>query len=139
MKTINLFNKELSFYNEELYKAAKLAIEIGYKVHTFNPSGYYIRQIFVDNGKTFGSVSESYSGVSYSTCHKSGYGSGNGTGFGLSDSPEMATKEGIESVFMFAPNWARNTNKIKKESWKEYLSRSSIFKYEEITPNMLRS
>lgn len=139
MKTIKLFDKELKFYNEELYNAAKMAIGMGYKVHTFNPSGFYIRQIFIDNGKTFGSVSEYYSGVRYSTCHKSELGSGNGTGFGLSEEPMNATKDGINSVFMFAPRWATNTNRIKKETWDEHISRpiNQILTYGEITLNHL--
>jgi hypothetical protein len=134
MKTINLFDRELTFKNEELYKAAKLALSLGYKVHTFNPSGKYICQIFVDNGVTFGSISEHYSGVRYSTCHKSKHGSGNGTGFGLTEEIAFASKEGIESCFIFAPYWASNTGKIKKQSWEEYQREpiTQILTYSEI-------
>lgn len=99
---------------------------MGYKVHTFNPSGRYIRQIFIDNGKTFGSISERCSGVSYSTCHKSEPGSGNGTGFGLTSEPMLASEEWIDKCFIFAPNWATNTDKIKKQTWEEHMSELSL-------------
>jgi len=136
MKTINLFNKELEFKNDELLKAVELAISLGYKVHTFNPSGYYISQVFIDNGQTFGSVNEHFSGVQYSTCHKSEYGSGNGTGFGLNGFDiQVASKEGLESCFSFAPHWASNTSKIRKQTWEEHISEpiSKILTYAEIT------
>ena len=133
-KKISLFGKELSFYNDELFNAAKLAIEMGYKVHTFKPSGFYIKQIFIDNGITFGSVSEYYSGVSYHTCHKSVLGSGNGTGFGLTKEPMLAKKEMSNRVLLFAPDWATNTHLIKKETWEEHIKRpiNSILEYAEI-------
>ena len=133
---INLFNRELTFENEELHKAAKLALQMGYKVHTFSPSGSKIRPIFIDNGQTFGSVSEHFSGVRYSTCHKSEYGSGHGTGFGLNGFDiQTASEEGLESCFIFAPHWASNTSKIKKQSWKEYQGEkiTQILTYGEIT------
>ena len=131
---VNLFDRELSFYNEELATAAKMAIEMGYKVYTFNPSGGFIKQIFVDNGKTFGSISEYYSGVSYSTCHKSERGSGNGTGFGLTSEPMLASRKWIDKVFIFAPQWAKNTNRIKKQTWEQhqYEPITQILKYEQI-------
>ena len=131
MKTIVLFDRELTFENDELYKAAKLAQSLGYKVHTFNPSGTKICQIFVDNGTIFGSISEHYGGVQYSTCHKSQRGSGNGSGFGLNGNDIMtATKQGIESCFIFAPHWASRAM-IKKQSWEEYQSEpiTKILKY----------
>lgn len=133
-KKNSIFGRELYFYNNELYKAAKLAIDMGYKVHTFNPSGFYISQIFVDNGITFGSISECYSGVKHSTCHKSEHGSGNGTGFGLSSDPMLVSKDLINECFIFAPLWAKSTDRIKKESWQEYISRpiNQILKYAEI-------
>ena len=131
-KKVRLFDKDLHFYNDELYDVAKLAVKMGYKIHTFNPSGFYIKQIFVDNGNTFGSISENYSGVSYSTCHKSERGSGNGTGFGLTSEPMLASEEWINKCFIFAPIWATNTDKIKKERWEDHLKKETILKYEEI-------
>lgn len=107
MMKLTIFNKDVSFKNEELEKAAKLAVKMGYKVHTFNPSGFYINQIFIDNGKTFGSMSGCYSGVSASTCHKSERGSGNGSGFGVVSEPSIANEWLINQCFIFAPNWAK--------------------------------
>lgn len=136
MKTqrkINLFGRELEFYNDELLKVAKMALNMGYKVHTFNPSGRYINQIFVDNGKTFGSISQCYSGVSYSTCHKSINGSGNGSGFVIHPDPMLANEELINDCFITVPNWAENElNKIKKQTWEEYLGGERILNYSEI-------
>ena len=137
MRKISIFNKELTFYNDELLKACQLAIELGYKVHTFNPSGKYISQVFIDNGTTFGSVSEYYSGVSYSTCHISKNGSGNGSGFGITSDPMNATKEGVNSVFISYPDWCRNVGGIEKQTWKEYLGRETILTYGEIKPEQL--
>ena len=135
MKTenkIELFDKELFFYNDELFKAAKLAISMGYKVHTFKPSGIYIHQIFVDNGKTFGSISEYFSGVRHSTCHKGDFGSNQGSGFGFGDDPLLVDKDIVNECLMYAPKWANNERGFKKETWTEYLKRCTILKYEEI-------
>lgn len=139
MKTINLFDRELKFSNAELYKCVELAIEMGLKVHTFKPSGDTINQIFVDNGITFGSISGFYSGVQYSTCHKSKRGSNCGTGFGVSGYSldiETATKKGVESCFMFVPNWVcyRDGINIEKETFEQHISTpiGKILKYSEI-------
>ena len=132
MKTIDLFDKELKFANEELLKVVALAQKAGYKVHTFRPSGSVISQIFIDNGRTFGSSSASFGGVTYSTCHKSERGSGNGSGFVMSENCESANIKGIESCFCFAPNWATRTNTIKKQTWEQYLSEEKILTYAEL-------
>lgn len=133
---ITLFNRELTFRNEELFKAAKMAIDMGFKVHTFNPSRCYIEQIFIDNGDTFGSISAKYTGLSYSTCHKAVRNSGNGSGFGLTklSSIEIANEERIKDVFIFAPYWASNRHTIIKEKWEDHIKEpiNRILHYSEI-------
>jgi hypothetical protein len=134
MKSFIFNEKVYTFENEELEKAYLIAKENGFLVHTFIPSGYKISQIFVDNGETFGSISASYGGLSYSTCHKSTRNSGNGSGFGIDGSImpcESASIEKIKQVFMFAPNWAKNLHTIKKETWQEHISHpiSKILSY----------
>ncbi len=133
--TITLFNKKLTFDNEQLYNCAKIAIEKGYKVHTFNPSGFVISQIFIDNGRTFGSISANYSGIRYSTCHKATKGIGTGFGF-IQNECSCADIDKIEKILSLCPSWVSPSDKARviKQSWVEYQSEpiTQILKYSEI-------
>lgn len=128
-----LLNKKLYKYsNETLKDVHTLAIKKGYKVYSYEQRGNTISQIFISNGVTFGTVHEAFGGVTYSTCHKSERNSGNGTGFGMSDDCCTCNEDDLETIFAFAPRWAKNTNKIKKQTWEQYTERETILKYGEL-------
>ena len=133
---ISLFGKNLKFANEELYKCVEIAINCGYKVHTFCPSGYVISQIFIDNGITFGSISANYSGVQHSTRHKPVKEIGTGFGFGNIE-VLPASEKVVNDVLLFCPTWVSpaDRRKVIKQSWEEYQKSpiAKILKYAEIT------
>lgn len=135
MKTIQLFDRELKFDNESLYMCAELAINKGYRVHTFNPSGNVISQIFIDNGKTFGSIQSNYGCVQYSTCHKATKGIGTGFGF-YQNECSCADIEKIEKTLSLCPSWVAPSDRCRvvKQTWEQHQSEpiTQILKYAEI-------
>ena len=121
----------------DLQKAVELAKKKGYKVYTFESSSRYIEQVFFENlAGEVGTASTYYSGVKFSTIHKSKNGSGNGTGFGqLVKGQEFDSPEDIDICFITYPYWLRGNKAevYKYISFADYLEKGlKILKYYEL-------
>lgn len=124
-----------TFRNESLQAVATIAKNEGCKIYTFESSSIFIDQIFIENqAGQVGSASRYFSGVQFSTCHKSKNGSGNGSGFGsLVDGEEFNAPENYKVCFMVAPRWARSSDLYKYTSFEDYLNKGlKILKYYEL-------
>ena len=119
------------YYNTELGKVVSLAKDMGLKVWTFDSSGK-IRQVFFDDGKTFGSASVDFSLLTYSTCHRAN--GACGTGFRLHEGVKEAREEYILETFCNCPGWAYNQyhKYVIKESFAEHIKRDKILTWYEL-------
>lgn len=126
MKTIK--NKKVIFKTSELKKTVDLLLANNFKVylkeysHSLKDKTSYVIYTKEDN---IAYLQSEYSGVKYSTMHKSKRGSNFGTGFGLCESPFInLTVKDLEEGFILAPKWARgDISKISKyKGLEDYLS-----------------
>ena len=143
MKTLSIDpkNNELKreFKNSELEKVVEIAKNKGYKVFTFrgsNPSKYISQVFFEDLNGRIGTCQSYYSGIQFSTVHKSKNGSGNGTGFGgLVKNEEFNQPENIDICFISYPYWMNGNGSsiYKYTSFQDYLNKGlGILTYYEI-------
>lgn len=122
---------EKKFENKELEKAVKMAKEMGLRVWTSHNFNNTISYVFFDNGKTYGYCEASFGGVTYSTCHKSKYGSGCGTGFRMYSDTSTANKEDIQRTLEHAPGWAwHKAENIKKITFEAHAKEVKLKYYE---------
>ena len=124
--------------NASLQEVVKIAKSKGYKVYTFESQSKYIKQIFIENKDgIFGSCSSYYSGIQFSTQHKSERGGGNGCGFAsLIKGEEFNSPKDLDICFITYPYWLNNhkSNVYKYKSFKDYTETpiGSILKYYEL-------
>jgi len=113
--------KERNYENQELKNAVDAAKRKGYKVYTFESTGN-ISQIFVEcPEKGIGSISAYYSGIQFSTMHKS---VNNGSGFGsLISEQEFNNIEDIDIIFIYRPYWSDANNLYKYKSMQDYINK----------------
>ena len=128
-------NRELR--NEDLKEVVKIAKFKGYNVYTFESSSKYIEQVFIEDlkGGRVGSASAYYSGVRFSTIHKSKNGSGNGTGFGeLIKGEDFNNPADLDICFTSVPYWGgvKGSNIVKYTSFEDYLKINTILNYYKI-------
>lgn len=126
----------MEYENKELERVVEIAKANQYRVYAFQHDKP-ISQVFITNGRSIGTVSASYGGVSYSTVHKPDMNIG--TGFGLSGDAldcDYASIDKIRScVHSVRPYWAtgeRYANVHKWESWDKYQQKEKILKYFEV-------
>jgi hypothetical protein len=126
----------MEFRNETLEEVVKLAKKKGYKVYTFESSNNkYINQIFIEHTDgRIGSCSEFFSGVKFTTMHKTKYRSGLGTGFGqLIREQEFNNPEDLDICFITYPYWYHEKQQVEKyKSFEEYKQQNTILKYYEL-------
>ena len=115
-----------NYENELLEKAVNLAKEMGLTVWTFEATGT-IKQVFFDNGKVYGTVSDKFGFLSYATCHKAN--SISGTGLQIEETCEVS-KDCINKTLLFCPNFtgSKYSNSIVKQTFEKHI-KNSILKY----------
>lgn len=123
--------------NVDLKEVVTIAKSKGYNVYTFESSSKYIEQIFIEDleGGRVGSASAYYSGIQFSTVHKSKRGSGNGTGFGgLIKGENFNDPQDLDICFIHMPYWghAKESNVVKYTSFEDYLKTHTILNYYKI-------
>lgn len=120
------------FYNTELAKVVDVAKKMGLKVWTFESSSSKIKQIFFDDGKTFGTAHVDCGVVTFGTCHKACRSCG--TGFGVPDGGRPI-EELILASLVWAPEWAYGHAKregIIKETFAQHIKSERVLKYYEL-------
>ena len=125
-----------NFANEKLKKCVDIAKKRGYSVWTFKSSSNTISQIFIDNNKgAIGTVQAFYSGIQFSTLHKSERGQhNNGSGFGsLIKGQQFNDPDDMDIIFSRCPYWKQNCSGITKyKSMQDYIKRNTILTYYEL-------
>lgn len=114
-----------TYENELLEKAVNLAKAMGLTVWTFESTGT-IKQVFFDNGKFYGTVSDKYGFLSYATCHKANATSG--TSLQIEETCEVS-EDCINKTLLFCPGWANlHSKSIVKQTFETHI-KNSILKY----------
>lgn len=103
------------YANNELEKVVTIAKGLGLHVWAFKTNGP-IRQVFFDDGKTYGTASAWFGLLNYGTCHEPNESCG--TSIGLAERERLADELLILQTLHYAPQWcyskALHANIVKK-------------------------
>ena len=125
-----------TFKNDALANAVNFAKKNGCNVYTYEKKEFPISWFLVEQIETggLGAVQcSSFGGLNLHTKHKANYITG--TGFDICENIQELNVESLESIFDFAPSWARENElkNIKKyKNFAEYKKSQTLLNYYQI-------